>query len=182
MRRIVAYSPLFSYMLASRELVTYPWMNGINSLRRGWPSYEHNIISSKTNQVGSQRERYLGGDWERGRQLIRDRNADRLKNLKRKERRSDRNTSRKRFKEGMFLPKPKGWRRLLPLWCMPKRRGCLSTRPPPMSNYSNDPNDNPIHLTDVPPSLRFIYKGRAGEIHLPSDRMVCPSQWVVGGN
>ena len=52
--------------------------------------------------------------------------------------------------------------------------GSQSTRPSPMSNYSNDPNENPINLDvgDVPPSLRFIYKGRAGEIPLPSVRKV----------
>ena len=47
--------------------------------------------------------------------------------------------------------------------------GSLSTRPSPMMDYSNDPNDEPVHLDTM---LRFIYKGRAGEIPLPSTRKV----------
>lgn len=49
--------------------------------------------------------------------------------------------------------------------------GSQSTRPSPMSNYSSDPNDKPIKL-DSTRMLRYIWKGRAGEMLLPEERKV----------
>jgi hypothetical protein len=49
--------------------------------------------------------------------------------------------------------------------------GSQSTRPSPMSNYSSDPNDKPIKL-DSTRMLRYIWKGRAGEMLLPEKRKV----------